>query len=214
MTKETIVQLNTGLIYDIMNKHFYGVDREDLFQQGALGVINAYNNYKKNGTTKFSTYAFPYIFGEMYKLAMQKQIKVSKDILTFYNKIENTRFMLAQKENRIVTNEEIAIYLNTSLREVNQAIQAGTIMISSLDKANEGERSIYETIPMEEAVSMDDKIALQEGIKQLDDVEKKIIIYRYFQEMTQSEVARKLKKTQVMISRYEKRSLQKIKEFM
>ena len=68
MTDYDIVQANAGLIYKIMNERFYGVEREDLFQAGAVGVLKAYKNYKKNGMTKFSTYAYEYVFGEMYQM--------------------------------------------------------------------------------------------------------------------------------------------------
>jgi len=108
MTDYDIVQANAGLIYDIMNKRFYGCDREDLFQEGVKGLLKAYKNYRKNGTTKFSTYAYLPIFGEMYQFATQKQIKVSKDYLRLSRSFESYRYSLAQKRGYIPNNEEIA----------------------------------------------------------------------------------------------------------
>ena len=63
---EEIIKVNSGLIYMIMNKYFKGYDKDDLYQVGVIGVIKAYNNYKNDHNTKFSTYAFKYIYGEMY----------------------------------------------------------------------------------------------------------------------------------------------------
>ncbi len=214
MTPEKIIQVNTGLIYKIANQYFYGIEKEDLFQAGALGILNAYQNYQKNGTTKFSTYAFSYIFGEMYKLATQKQIKVSKDLLSLYKLIEKTRYALAQKENRIVTNEEIAAFLEKDIRDINQAIQAGNIIVASLDKEGDDNRSIYESVAHEESISLDDKIIIQDSLDTLDQEEKNIIKYRYFRDLTQSEVARKLKMTQVMVSRYEKKGINKMSNYI
>lgn len=214
MTDQDIVQANAGLIYKIMNERFYGVEREDLFQAGAVGVLKAYKSYQKNGTTKFSTYAYMSIFGEMYKYAAQKQIKVSRDYLRFYRSIETYRYSLAQKRGYIPSNEELAMELGVDVREIEEAILASTITVGSLDKGTEEDRSIYETIPSEETISWDDKLALYEGLEILSDEERAIIESRYFEDMTQSEVARKLNKTQVMVSRYEKRSLDKMRAFM
>lgn len=214
MTDYDIVQANAGLIYDIMNKRFYGVEREDLFQAGAVGVLKAYKNYKKNGMTKFSTYAYMSIFGEMYLYATQKQIKVSKDYLRLSRSFESYRYSLAQKRGYIPNNEELAKELGVDVRTIEEAILASTITIGSLDKGTEDDRSIHETIPSEERVSWDDKLALYEGLEMLSDVERKIIESRYFEDMTQSEVARKLNLTQVMVSRYEKKSLDKMQAFM
>ncbi len=213
MTREDIVQANAGLIYRIMNEHFFGVDREDLFQEGAKGVMKAYKNYHKNGTTKFSTYAYMPIFGEMFKYVTQKPIKVSENYLRLYRSIETYRYSLAQKWGKIPTNEELAIELGTDVATIEEAILASTITISSLDKASDEDRSIYETVPMEEKISLDDKIAIEEGLAILDEDEQEIIKYRYFEDLTQSEIARKLNKTQVMVSRYEKRGLNKMRAF-
>ena len=66
MNTETIIKANIPLIKKIATK-FYNASFEDLFQAGCMGVIKAYKNYQKNGNTKFSTYAYDYIFGEMYE---------------------------------------------------------------------------------------------------------------------------------------------------
>ncbi len=213
MTSLDIVEANSGLIYRIMNEHFYGVEREDLFQAGALGILKAYKNYQKNGTTKFSSYAYMSIFGEMYDLAMQRQIKISKDYLRLYKAIETARYTLAQKWHRIPTNEELALFLEKDVTDIETAIMASTIMISSLDKGSSEDRSIYETIPKEENMSLDDRIAIKEGLETLSEEERQIIVYHYLEDMTQSEIARKLNKTQVMVSRQEKKGLDKMRAF-
>lgn len=207
-----IIKENMGLLYKIAN-HFYGVEKEDLIQAGALAMVNAYRNFKEDGTTKFSTYAFKSIFGEMFKLATQKQIKISKDYLKLHRSIETARYALAQKLGYIPSNEEVAIFLERDVREIEEAIVAGSIIISSMDKGNDDDRSIYETVAVEEPISLEERLVIQEGLEQLTEEERKIIEYRYFEDMTQSEVARKLKKNQVMISRYEKRGIDKIREF-
>lgn len=213
MTINDVVNANKGLIYKIAGQ-FYNVDRDDLFQAGVLGIMKAYKNYKKNGTTKFSTYAYEFIFGEMYALShSQNHIKISRDLLRLYKSIEMNRYALAQKLNRIPSNEELAIYLEKDLSVIEQAIEAASVVMSLDYKSGDDERSIYETIPSVDAVSLDDKIAIQEGLDTLNDAEKQILEYRYFEDLTQSEVARKLNLTQVMVSRYEKKGINKMRDY-
>ena len=76
MDIETVIELNKGLIISCVNK-FYNVAKEDLYQAGVVGLLKAYKNYKYDGKTKFSSYAYKYIYGEMYLLAANKNIKIS-----------------------------------------------------------------------------------------------------------------------------------------
>ena len=213
MTTENIIAAHTGLIYEIARRYFYGVEREDLFQAGVVGILKAYKNYKESSAAKFSSYAFKSIFGEMYKLVMQKQLKVSKDYLKLYKLIETTRYSLAQKLGHIPTDKEVALFLEKDIWEIEEAIMAGSVIVSSLDKASLEDRSIYETVPMEQSLSLEERLMLSEGLEQLSDEERTIIEYRYFEDLTQSEVARKLKKNQTMISRCESKVMNKMREF-
>jgi RNA polymerase sporulation-specific sigma factor len=212
MNLNNIVELNKGLIYKIANK-FYGIDKDDLFQAGALGIMKAYKNYHENGNTKFSTYAYDFIFGEMYNYVyMQKQIKISKDYLRLYKEIEKTKYSLAQKLNRIPSNEEIALFLELDIELINSVIES-TNIVMSLDKQTDTDRSIYESIPYQENLSLDDKLDINDSIETLNDDEKQIIKYRYFEDLTQSEIADKLNMTQVMVSRYLKKGINNLRKY-
>lgn len=210
--EEKIVKENAGLIYKI-SERFYGIDKKDLFQAGALGLVKAYRNYKENGTTKFSTYAHDYIFGEMYTLASNKEIKVSKDLKRLASMIEKVRFRLAQKLERIPSNEEVAAYLEMDVAKIDQALLSASV-ITSLDDQTEESRSLHETIAYEASIDQDDKILIESSMETLKPLEKDIINARYFEDLTQSETAKKLGITQVMVSRYETKSLDKMREFM
>ena len=111
------------------------------------------------------------------------------------------------------TYEEVASFLELSPLQVREAILATNEFIS-LDGQKEEERSLYETIPSLEKISLDDKIALQDGINELSESEQSIIRYRYFDDLSQSETAKKLGMTQVMVSRYEKKSLERLRVLM
>ena len=212
MIPKEVFESNMGLIWKVAS-NFYGIDSQDLFQAGALGLAKAYKNYQKNGMTKFSTYAYEYIFGEMYALANNKNIKVSKEILKRYKLIEKTRYTLAQKLMRIPSNLELASYLEIDINVLEQAI-ACAYQVMSLDEDKEEVRNLHETISQDNIISQDDKILLNDSLSSLNEVEKDIINSRYYEDLTQSEVADKLGISQVKVSRYEKKGLTKMRKYI
>ena len=213
MTDEQLFNEYKYLVYKI-SSYFYNVPKEDLIQSGYIGLKEAYKNYKKSATVKFSTYAFKSIYGAMYKTALKNNpLKVSRDLLVLYKKIEQTRYLLAQKLNKIPTNVELASYLEMDPLEIDNAILAASEILS-LDNESDEHRSSYEMISSEEPVSLDDKIDIYDSINSLNKDEQRIIKARYFKDMTQQEVARKLKMTQVMVSRYEKKAVEKMRNYM
>ena len=209
---ESIIKSNAGLIWEI-SKKFYGIEKADLYQAGVLGVIKAYQNYKNDGDTKFSTYAYKYIYGEMYIVANSKSIKVSKDILKIVKLLVRGRNMLAQKLMHDPSISELAAFLEIPEEKIEQALMCASSILS-IDNDSDDDRSLHEVIPYEEAITQDDKMLLAESMNTLNPLEKDIISARYYEDLTQSETARKLGITQVMVSRYESKSLAKMREFM
>lgn len=208
MTTNELIDTHMGLIKKIAGK-FYNIEKEDLLQVGVIGLLKAYQNFKDTSDAKFSTYAYSYIFGEMYQLANNnRNIKVSKDLLKIYKAVERTRYELAQKMGRIPTNEEVALFLELDVNSVDEALLSAQTMMSLDDEANE--LNLHEVIPAKSA-DTDLKIAIEDSFKVLNDDEKEIIYSRYYEDLTQSEIAHKLNMTQVMVSRYEKKSLEKMR---
>ena len=147
----------------------------------------------------------------MYVLANNKNIKISRDILNLYKKIESTRYILAQKLNKIPSNLELSEFLGLPLDDINMALNSANI-IMSLDSKIDDEKSIYESIGTKE--DFDTKILINDSLAVLNDSERNIIRSRYFDDLTQSEVAKKLNMTQVMVSRYEKKGINKMREYL
>ena len=211
MNYEKILKDNERMIWKIAG-NFYNVDKNDLFQAGVVGLLKALKNYKDNGVTKFSTYAHDYIFGEMYLLASNKEIKTSKDILKLYKKIEETRYVLAQKLAKIPSNLELAEFLGMGLEDIDMACMSASCILS-LDADEENARNAYEVIGAK-AEDIDTKILVDDSFAVLNDDEKNIIRSRYYEDLTQQEIAKKLNMTQVMVSRYEKRGITKMREYL
>ena len=209
---EEIIKSSAGLIWKIA-KNFYGVDKNDLYQAGVLGVIKAYQNYKNDGTTKFSTYAYNYIFGEMYLVSCNKEIKLNKDINKLIKMVEVGKNRLSQEILREPTLKELSNYLEIPMEKLEQVMQISKSFVR-IDEEKDDERSLHEIIKADEDISIDDKIMINDGINTLDNIEQEIIKNRYFLDLTQSETAKLLGITQVMVSRYEQKSLKKLRQYM
>ena len=82
-----------------------------------------------------------------------------------------------------------------------------------LDAPREEMRDYYETIAEKESIPLDEKLSLYDSLRTLPREEQKILNYRYFEDLTQSETAKKMGMTQVMVSRYEKKSLRQLKRY-
>lgn len=209
---ENIINSSAGLIWKIA-KQFYNVDKNDLYQAGVLGVIKAYKHYHNERDVKFSTFAYKYIYGEMYLLANNREIKITKDILKLLKMIERGKMKLSQEIMREPTNKELALYLEIEEEKLNQVLMYASKTVS-LDEDCDEARNLHEVVSLDESVPLDDKMLLNESINNLNKLEKDIIKSRYYEDLTQSETAKKLGITQVMVSRYEQKSLVKMREFM
>ena len=195
------------LVYAI-SKKFYGIEKEDLIQAGMLGLINAYNHFDRKGHTKFSTFAYTYIFGEMYNLSVSKNLlKVNKDTLKLIKLIDKTNTYLTQKLNKSPSIGELSKYLKISEDDIISAINYQNSLIS-LDGRDE--ESLYDTLFINE--DSDYIIDLKNSLDNLSLDEQKLIHYRYFNDLTQSQTAKLLNMSQVSVSRCEQKTLKKLKK--
>ena len=201
---------NENLIYSVASKFTKYKDKEDLFQAGCIGMIEAYNNFDNTKGTKFTSYAYPYIFGEINKYVREDHtIKLSKDMQKLKSKIEKARIFLSQKLMYNPNIKELSTYL-----EIDEKIVASLLNYSdpySIDKQIDEEISMHEIIP-DKIVDYDTLLALKTEIESLDEPERTIMIERYYKDITQTELSKKIGLSQVDISRKEKKVLTKLKK--
>lgn len=189
------------LIFSIIYKYFrFYHDKDDLYQVGYLGLLNALNNYDENKNTKFITYAYPYIYGEMYKhINNDKNIKINKEINSLYLKITKVMALLSQKLMHEPSTKEIAEYLEIDEKLVIDALSASYTLLDIDDRQfGYNDNNI-------------DNIALNTELENLDYEEYEIIINRYKNDLSQQEVANIMGISQVQVSRKEKKILEKLK---
>ena len=215
MELENVILDNLNLIYKAANYFNYS-DKEDLINAGVIGMINAYYKYDKSYNTKFTTYAFDYIIGEMKKcIRNDKGIKISRNISSLYNKIEKVSDLLSQKYKRKPTTKELSLYLGIDEIFINEAINSYN-NIDSLDNyivKDSKEINLYDVVP-DKMDDIDTLIELKEGLKKLNNNEEKLIKYRYFKNLSQMDTAKLLGITQVQVSRNEKKIIKKLKTIM
>lgn len=195
-------------------KKFYNVESHDLYQAGYIGAIKALKNYDVNSGVQFTTFAYKYIFGEMYELAKNnRNIKLNKNYLKIYKSIENAKTLLTQKFNREPSIYEISMFLEIDISLINDVLVT-TQRIISLDEESEllSDSNLYAITGA--SYDYDTKILVSDSLEELDDMERKVINMRYFNDYTQQEIAEILGINQVKVSRLESKGKRKIKEYI
>ena len=213
MDLKDLIMNNQNLIYKLTHYFKNYENKEDLFQAGCIGMVKAYKKYDSSFNVKFTTFAFPYILGEMKKFVREdKGIKISKDISRLNSKIEQATIILSQKLMREPTIDELSSFLDISTYDLAEAINS-TNNIMSIDEVinNDGKEVTLHDIIKDKETDLDSLIALRSAIKGLSDFEKELIGKRYYKDMTQKEVAECLGISQVQVSRKEQKVLTKLK---
>jgi len=201
--KELILN-NQDLIYSIIHK-FRSKDFEDLFQAGCIGLIKAYKHYNEELNIKFTSYAYNYIFGEIYQCIINNRcIRMSPANIKLTSSIKKAEDYLTNHLGRIPTDIELCTFLEISPYKLEE-IRNMTFM-ESLDYDNG-----IDNILSDHGISKEELIDLKNALSNLNNEEKKLIKARYFNNYTQTELARIYKTNQVKISREEKKILCKLK---
>lgn len=203
----------SNLIHSLTH-YFEGYkNKEDLYQAGITGLLLAYQKYDDSYNTKFSTYAYPYIFGEMSKLVREdKNIKISRNVIRLKNSVEKAKNILNQKLYREPTIYELSDFLDISVNDIEEALTING-NTSSIDEPinNEGKEITYHDLISDNSMDLNTLIALKQELDSLTPFQKELIERRYLDNQSQSEVADVFGITQVKVSREETKIKQKIK---
>lgn len=217
--RDTLIEENIGLVWSIA-KRFQnrGVEMEDLFQIGSIGLIKAVDKFDLKYEVKFSTYAVPMITGEIKRfLRDDGMVKVSRSLKEIAAKAYAVREVMEKKTGKEPTVAEIAEELQINVEDLMLAMEANTQVeslhqviyqgdgtdISLMDKVEEKENS-SETIV--------DRIFLEEILHELDGKERELIYKRYVKEQTQAAIALEWGISQVQVSRMEKKIMTNLKK--
>ena len=217
MTK--IINNNTGLIWSIVRRFKdRGYEIEDLYQIGCMGFIKSIKRFDESFDVKLSTYAVPYIMGEIKKFIRDDgPIKVSRSIKELGVKIKELQKEHLQKNGTDIKIEQIVIELNVSREDIVMALDCFNSVDSIYEVSGNSDDdgiSILDRLSnnIDEAKNIADRLSLQKVIEELNERERQIIMLRYYKGSTQMQVAKILGITQVQVSRIEKKILEGMKQ--
>ncbi|MCI9000236.1 MAG: SigB/SigF/SigG family RNA polymerase sigma factor [Clostridia bacterium] len=211
-----LVENNQGLIWNIVKRFTgRGYETEDLYQIGCMGFIKAMKRFCVNYEVQVSTYAVPYILGEIKRYIRDDgMIKVSRSTKELAIKIRELQKEYLAKTGEEITILEMAKRLKVPKEEITYAMDSLRPVSSIYEETSDNDaRSILDKMPnvKDETNHIVNKIALKQLIEKLEDREKQIILLRFYKDKTQSEVAKVLGITQVQVSRIEKKILNSMK---
>lgn len=217
--REQLVEENVGLIWCVV-KRFYGrgLENEDLFQIGSIGLLKAIDKFDLSYDVKFSTYAVPMISGEIKRfLRDDGMIKVSRTLKELSYKIFQTREKLLDLLGREPTIEELAEKMQIDKEEIVEALEAGSEVESIYKPIHQKEGNEIRLMDkLEEKEHREEKILdhmlLQQLLGTLEKEERTLIYMRYFQDKTQSQIGKELGISQVQVSRMEKKIMENLRK--
>ena len=203
-----------------MAKRFLGrgVEMEDLFQIGSIGLLKAVDKFDMSYDVKFSTYAVPMILGEIKRfLRDDGTVKVSRSLKELAWRAKRLQEAAMQEESRELSLQELAERLEVEKEELVLALES-TKDVESLYASVDGNEGTLQLIDKladnTESEKMMERLSLMEALEHLDAKQRQIIILRYFQDRTQADVARYIGISQVQVSRIEKRVLSELRKHL
>ena len=219
--REQLVEENVGLIWCVVKRFTgRGVETEDLFQIGSIGLLKAIDKFDLSYDVKFSTYAVPMITGEIKRFLRDNgMIKVSRSLKELSYKAFQAREKLQKQLGREPDIEELAEELKVGKEELAMAMEAGS-EVESL------QRPVYQkdgnTVPLMEKLTEEvnreetviNHVAVSQLLGELEREERQLLYLRYYADKTQSEIGKLMGISQVQVSRMEKRILNRLREYL
>ena len=218
MTK--LIEDNSRLVWSIVRRfNGRGYDVEDLYQIGSIGLIKAIQRFDTSFEVRLSTYAVPYILGEIKRfISDDGPIKISRSIKELNIKIIELQKEYLNKYGKEISLEQLAKELKTSKEDIAMALDSAR-PINSIEDSQYRDNKTDKTISLIDQLSsgkdeeneITNRIAIKKLISELKDNEKEVILLRYYKGKTQMQVAKILGITQVQVSRIERKVLDGMK---
>ena len=215
MTRDELINNNLGLVHSCCKKFKgRGIEYDDLYSAGCVGLIKAVDNFDESLGFKLSTYAVPVILGEIKRLFRDGgMIKVSRSLKELSQKAQKLVDEYKKEHSDDIPLSLLAQMLEVDVYKASEALNICNPVMSLTSHTEDGDKEL--DIP---SVSLEDglieKMALNEVLNTLNENDKKLIILRYFRYKTQVETAQALNMTQVQVSRREKKILEQLREKM
>ncbi|MBQ8533242.1 MAG: sigma-70 family RNA polymerase sigma factor [Clostridia bacterium] len=212
-SRDELISSNLLLVHSLC-KRFKGkgIEYDDLYSAGCVGLVNAADRFDESLGFAFSTYAVPVILGEIKRLFRDGgAVKVSRSLKELSLKAAAIREELSKTLGREPSISELAQKLGVSEAETAEALCSSAVPLSLSPDDDEAPIELPVSFGEEGIV---EKISLFNALNTLDEGDKRLIAFRYFEHKTQSETAKRLNMTQVQVSRREKKILLTLREWL
>ncbi len=217
--RNALIEDNLRLVHHVVKRFVgRGVELQDLFQIGTIGLIKAVDHFDLDREVQFSTYAVPMIMGEIKRfLRDDGMVKVSRSLKENAYRIRKEQELFSKEYGREPLISELSKRLQLTPQEIVEALEACS-EVESLQKEifhNDGSSMVLEDLVPDERNEKEELLnhmVLDQLLVELEPEEREIIVLRYMENMTQTEVAKRFCTSQVQISRYEKKILKKMRE--
>lgn len=208
MTRDELIEQNLGLVHSCCKKFTgRGIEYDDLFSIGCVGLIKAIDNFDETLGYKLSTYAVPVILGEIKRLFRDGgMIKVSRSLKELSLKAVKIADEYKKEHSADIPISVLSEKLNVDVYKASEALTLSTPVMSLTAHTEDGEKELdIPTVSIEE--NLIEKMSLESILDSLDSDDRKLITLRYFKHKTQVDTAKALNMTQVQVSRKEKKIL-------
>ena len=217
--KEKLINGNLKLVLSLIQRFSNRCDNlDDLFQVGCIGLVKAIDNFDLKHEVRFSTYAVPMIMGEMKRYLRDYQsIKIARNLKDIAYKVYQLKEIYIQKYGVDPSVEYMANELHVSQIDIIDALGSMNTVLSIFEpvyNSDGDEMFLLDQIKDDknESEMIHNLISLNKSLKHLDDKEKNILYKRYYEEMTQNEIAKELGISQAQVSRLEKNAIIHLKK--
>lgn len=213
VSREQAISDNVGLVHSLAHRfQGRGIEYDDLYSAGCVGLIKAYDGFDESRGFQFSTYAVPVIMGEMKRLFRDgSTVKIGRALKELSMKAARARDEYMAQHGREPTICQLAEILGVEPCEAAEALGASLPPVSLTADDDEGGGQIDVCCESPE-YSLSDKLALKQVVTSLEPKDRKLIVLRYFKSQTQTQTAQQLGMTQVQVSRREKVILNKLRQ--
>ncbi len=214
--RDMLARQHLGLVHALCKRFVgKGIEYEELFSAGCLGLSKAINNFDESRNLQFSTYAFPVIMGELKRLFRDGgAVKVSRSVRELSLKAARLNSESLKENGAELSVSQLAEKLNVSAEKIVEALGSARAPLSLTAEYDEdGNPQLDVPIPdIQDEIS--ERLSLEQALNALEEQDRRLIRLRYYQSKTQSETARMLGMTQVQVSRREKKILSQIRLYL
>lgn len=210
VSRDEFIEMNIPLVHSLANRfRGRGIDYEDLFSAGSVGLVKAYDNFEVERGLCFSTYAVPVILGEIRRLFRDGgAVKMSRSLKELSLRVTKAQEELSQINGYEPTVSQLAEYLGVSPEDAAEAVAASVPPVSLTVEEDGGNFDIPTDSGEDNLL---DKLALRKCLEELPNDERTLIVLRYFRGKTQTETAAIMGITQVKVSRTERKILERLR---